>query len=800
MSRCPYGLCRFVAKLIPVILWALIAIGTAHAEQSLVERYWKPRASLPAGQAARLPAYCAGAYLKPSFPYPRSVDTSEYPLQAEARAAEYWLNGEVVLSGDVAISQGNRTLETERATLDRNTREVTLSGGVFVQEPQVALQGARATMNLDTQVAVLDDVQFLLFDADVRGAAQAVDRNEAGTLTISKNTFTRCEPGNNGWRITSSTLKVEEGALFAKARNAVLRLKGVPIFYTPYIRFPVSDERQSGFLFPTLKVASDDGLDVTLPYYLNLAPNYDATLMPRYIAERGAGLAAEFRHLSRWQQTTLSAALLPDDDLYDGVFERDDFEEMVAAGVLSGEFAPADRWLYAMDHLGSLGRFRTYVDYTAVSDRDYFRDLGADLEVSSQIHLERRGEIRYSARGLHARLWVQQFQRLDEITVDPYRRLPELQVSYDGSLPGGLEYSLAAEWAAFTRDNEDLSGFTAVVGERLHLEPRVRMPFTWPWGFLTLAGGYRFTEYDLKDVPLGIEAKPDRAIAMGSVGAGLFFERSLNWFGTALVQTLEPRAFYLYQEFADQQNLPRFDTSTLTFGYGQLFRDNRFSGLDRIGDANQVSVGVTTRFVDARSGRQYLRASVGEIIYFRDREVTLVGAPTDDDKHASSALAGQLWWSFRRGWYLTGTMIWDSADNEVDEAAAALQYRTNNRHIFNLGYRNRKVSRVDQTDVSVYWPISRHYGLIGRWNYDLKSNRTIEGMGGIEYNDCCLQVRLVVRQFIDSPSAANIENIDTDTGIFLQIVFKGLAGVGTALESVLQKSIRGYTTETMNGY
>jgi LPS-assembly protein len=258
--------------------------------------------------------------------------------------------------------------------------------------------------------------------------------------------------------------------------------------------------------------------------------------------------------------------------------------------------------------------------------------------------------------------------------------------------------------------------------------------------------------------------------------------------------------FYLYQEFSDQQNLPRFDTSTLTFGYDQLFRDNRFSGLDRIGDANQVSVGLTTRFVDARSGRQYLRASIGEIVYFRDREVTLAGNPTADDRHSSSALAAELGWSLSRGWSLSGTMIWDSADNQVDEAAANLQYRTNNRHIFNVGYRNRRLSRVDQTDVSVYWPVSRRFGVIGRWNYDVKSNRTIEGLGGIEYNDCCLQVRLVVRHFIDSPSAAKIGSTDADTGIFLQIVFKGLAGVGGALESVLETSVRGYRTETMNDF
>ncbi|MDH3641745.1 MAG: LPS assembly protein LptD, partial [Gammaproteobacteria bacterium] len=478
----------------------------------MAERYWKARTELPAGQARRLPDYCAGAYIKPRFPYARTVDDAEYPVEAEAREAEYWLDGEVLLRQEVALSQGNRTLETQRATLNRDSGDVTLTGGVRVLEPQVAMQGKQAQLNIDTKVATVAEVDFLLLDADMRGQAERLDRDEAGTLNIAKSTFTRCEPGNNGWRLSARRLKVEDDAIFARASNAVLRMKGVPVFYTPYIRFPVSDERQSGFLFPNLEVSGEDGLDIALPYYWNLAPNYDATLVPRYMAKRGAGLEAEFRHLSRHQETTLTGAILPKDDIYDGEFARDDYEDLLAAGVVSGEFDPANRWLYGMDHRGRFGKFRTYVDYTAVSDRDYFRDLGSDLGVSSMIDLERRGELRYSSGGLYARIWAQQFQRLDEITVDPYQRLPELDLRYGGSLIGPVEYTLAAKWTSFTRSNGELSGFNAVVGDRLHLEPRLRVPFTWPWGFLSLGGGYRYTEYDLNDVPTGIETKPDRCL------------------------------------------------------------------------------------------------------------------------------------------------------------------------------------------------------------------------------------------------------------------------------------------------
>ena len=297
------------------LLLAGLLTGAAAAEDAapvtgVAERYWTPRDELPERVAARLPSYCDGAYLQPAFPYPRSVDDEDYPLHAEARLGEYWTetDGKVTLSGAVVMRQGNRTLATERATLDRATNEVTLEGGVSILEPEIALGGAGARTNIDTNAAELEDADYLLLDADMRGVAEYLERDEQGTLRVKRGTFTRCEPGNNTWRISSGSLKVKEGAIFASARNATLRVKGVPIAYTPYIRFPVKDDRQSGFLFPNIEYSGEEGLDLTLPYYFNLAPNYDATVVPRYIANRGLNLETEFRHLNRWQGTTLSGA------------------------------------------------------------------------------------------------------------------------------------------------------------------------------------------------------------------------------------------------------------------------------------------------------------------------------------------------------------------------------------------------------------------------------------------------------------------------------------------------------------
>ena len=748
--------------------------------------------------------FCPGGYRQRDFPLDLSAANKDYPIvtMADQLSAELGVSAE--LSGNVTIEQGNLLILTNLAQLDYSSRIAEFPAGVRMDQPGMVLQGGQATVNLNSSEADLRDVQFLLTGPSLRGEAASMAQNSSGDLTLSKNRFTRCEPGSNGWSLVTKELVIEKGEVFGTAKHAVLRLKSVPIFYTPYLKFPVSDQRVSGFLFPNMGYSDEDGTDVSIPYYFNLAPNYDATLIPRYLSKRGTAAELELRHMASWQSTTLSGALLPNDDLYNGRIDREDFDDAGGEAVF-GPFDTADRWLGAMQHQGRIGPFRTLVDYTSVSDRDYFRDLGSDLGVSSRRELERKGEIRYNSGGLSMRLWAQRFQRLDEVLIDDYQRLPELDLGYARTLLGPLEISLGGKWSEFERDTDGLNGLAAVTGRRIHLEPRVKLPFSWPAGFLTFSGGLRHTEYELEqDNDAGGAALADhdpvRNIGIGSIDGGLFFERELNWFGQDMIQTLEPRVYYLWQEFEEQSDLPRFDASRLTFGYSQLFRENRFSGLDRISDANQVSTGVTTRFVSAASGREYFRFSVGEIFYFDDREVTLAGAPGPNEQQRTSAIAAEMSAALIGNWRVSGNIVWDPNDNQVDEGGAAIQYRRDNRHIFNVGYRNRFDEDIEQTDVSLYWPLTDHLAVLGRWNYDLVSGRTVEGFGGVEYNNCCLKIRLVARHFLDSPTARNFENVEADDGVFLQIVFKGLAGFGTKVESVLERGIRGYRAPQQQDY
>jgi LPS-assembly protein len=785
------------ATVFPVFIAAQESRVDSAQEAPLTADFFVPRDQLDGSELIGLPEYCAGAYRWPALPYPLGVDDRGMVTTAEARAAQYLKSGEITLNGDVIIRRGNRTLRAAEVSLDRNTMIGRADAGVTVEEEDFIARGESGEINLNTSASQMENAEFLfkeLNDKAIRGQADDVRQLENRNLQATRVKFTSCEPGNQTWQISARTMTIEHDEIFGHARDAVLRLGDVPVLYTPYISFPVSDERKSGWLFPTLAYSDVDGVDMTLPYYLNLAENYDATISPRWIKDRGFGVETEFRTLSDWQETMISGAFLPDDDLYDGTYTKDDWDDLFNQGLVAGEFEPEDRWLLAMDHRGRVGRVRTIVDYTAVSDRDYFRDLGTTLKVSSQRELERRGEALMDIGNLSLRLWAQRFDRTDDVDRDDYQRLPELALNYRSELPGPFEFSMKASASRFDRDNDDLVGLSRVVGDRYHFDPRLSIPFSRPWGFFNLTGGYRYTQYDLDDTEGLFDEEPDRTIGLGSVDTGLFFERDLNWFDTALVQTLEPRLYYLYQENEDQSELPRFDVSELTFSFNQLFRENRFAGLDRIGDANQLSTGLTSRFLKPATGEELFRASVGTIVYFEDRDVTIAGNPRQEDREDTSEIAGELAATVGK-WSLTGSMIYDPHNNDVDEGGGYLQYRTSNDRIFNLGYRYRAEDDVDQTDFSFIWPLSTRYSLIGRWNYDIESGRTIEGMGGIEYNNCCWQVRAVGRRFIDSPSAREIDETEAEIGAFVQVVFKGLAGVGTKMESLLEKSIRGYRPE-----
>ena len=323
----------------------------------------------------------------------------------------------------------------------------------------------------------------------------------------------------------------------------------------------------------------------------------------------------------------------------------------------------------------------------------------------------------------------------------------------------------------------------------------MQLPFLRSWGFLRLGAGYRHTSYALEGASDGADATPERAVAFADLDGSLFFDRDL---GESAVWTLEPRGYYLYQGYEAQDALPLFDTSFTTFSYPRLFRRDRFSGLDRIGDANQLSIGVTSRLLDRGTGRERIRASVGRIFFFEDPRVTLRGPADGDASRSASAFAGEL--AARMGAFtVRGGGVWDPERADAREFGVSLRYRSSNNRIFNLARRLRRDADIDQGEVSAIWPLSDRWSAIGKWNYDVENARGNEVIAGFGYASCCWQARLLYRRLIEPAPVGAPAEVERDEGVLVQFVLRGLAGVGGRVETLLSRGIPGYREESFSG-
>lgn len=803
---------------------------------------WVPREQLTSAQLAEIAPYCAGTYVEPSRP--GMFDTtpmSEAPTYVSAKASRYEQETETAtLAGDVVLRQGSIQVEADEARLHQTENRGELIGNVRLRDRGALVLGDRAELQLDSGEAQLDNVEYVLHEGKVRGAAEYAKREETAVIRLKDGSYTRCEPGENTWELRGNNVTLNPATGFGSATNVTLRVKDIPVFYTPYLYFPIDDRRQSGFLMPSIGTSGDNGLSLLTPYYFNLAPNFDATLYPHYMSKRGLLMEGEFRYLTRNSEGQVGGAWL--DDAEDERKLQSGYEDQ--------------RWMYSMQHrTGLQQRWLAELDYTDISDPYYFQDLDTQLGIGQGEFLDQRGALSYRGDTWTAQLAAHAYERATVTDVTPYERLP--QVTFNGFLPqqpGGLRFDYATEYVRFERSlrsgnffNQDgvpeqwyddrLTGLGRAEGQRVHLEPGMRLPMESSWGFLEPSLRLAYTQYDLDLDARGRSSlafgesygsSQDRSLPIASLDGGLYFDRDTQWFGNAYRQTLEPRAMYLYVPYEDQTDIPVFDSSEYAFSYASLWRTNRFSGRDRIGDANQLSLGVTSRWLEA-DGFERQRVSLGQILYFRDREVQLRGIDYRQRESAQSGVspyALEYMYRYNRDWHFTSDFAWDPDVGRTRSGSAMFHYQPadNPRKIVNFGYRYRNDAirfdqatgnwtydtdygtpgtaeyikdyyKIQQHDFSTIWPIGPQWSLIGRWQYDYAQNRTLEAFGGFEYDSCCWKLRLINRYWIDydETSLNPDRNDEPDNGIFLQVVFKGLGGVlGGSTETFLDQGIQGY--------
>ena len=680
----------------------------------------------------------------------------------------------VLMSGGVLVRRGDRLAGAESASYDPDTLALSLEGGVRYEDPETQITSDSAEFSYSSGHVRFEGADFRLMDGGARGVASALEINQEGRLELDDVNYTTCPPESNDWLLEASDIDLDTEKGVGTAKSVKLRFHGIPILYAPFMSFPIGAARKSGILTPEFGSSGRSGRALSVPYYWNIAPNYDATLTPRLLSDRGLQVLSEFRYMTERNDGTLNFDYLPDDN-----------KGYVDQGVVKED---VDRHLLDVQHKTEFANgLRGLVDYREASDREYFEDLGNSLSISSITHLNRSIQFDY-----YNRRWsiLGRFQDYQTITVDPmltpseqalqepYRRLPQILVN--GSWPDralGLRYGFDGELVYFDRD-------VGVTGWRLDAAPQIDLPIERPGWFITPRVILEHTRYELENVEPGQAKDPTRTLPIASLDTGMILERTTGS-SRGRIQTLEPRILYVHIPHREQSDLPVFDTIVPDLNLVQLYRTNRFLGVDRIADTDQLSIGITSRILDVSTGREVVTATIGQALYLSAQGVTLpeqsmsASASSDYIAEVRFLLYDNL--NFDLGYQ------WGTGDSGTTQSEARIQYRPQSNKILNLAYRFRRDS-LEQGDVSLSWPVSKSWNVVGRYNYSFRDKETLEQFVGIEYESCCWGLRLVTRRQITRDGTQ-------DTSIGLQLVLKGMTSLGTKADRLLEHGILGYSRD-----
>ncbi len=782
-------------------------------------------------------------------PVASDIAADDHRIHIDSDDAVLDATGHAVLNGRVKVRQDARTVTSDSVNYDEKTGRIAVKGGVDFEDPKLRVRSDTGRYDING-AANFDQANFQLMDRNGRGFAKDIDILPDGKLALTSVRYTSCPVGNEDWMLQASSIHLDTKLQEGVARNVTMRFKDVPIFYTPYISFPVGDERKSGVLFPSFGHSGNNGFELEVPYYFNLAPNYDLTLTPGFLSARGVQLGGQYRYLTLSSHGQIDSTFLPNDSREHG--NRSYLR-----------FADITDFKRGM-------RFDT--DIAGVSDSKYFEDFAVGSDQTSVTFLERRADILYYDDAWRVRGELQNFQTIDTTvqttctaaqlsqtptltpaTCDqrPYSRVPRIQANALWPVPGTpVELALDSEIVNFLRE-------IGPTGVRFNVAPEIRWSSRGPGYFFEPAIGYDVTQYDLKNAAAdgpNASSTPTRTLPYARVDTGLVFERDAGSQGQR-TQTLEPRMVYSYVPYRNQDGLPIFDSGLPDLNLTELFRTNRYVGEDRIGDANQLALALTTRLFDHVSGAQYLSATIGQIRYFSTQKVGLpeVAALTSSGQTLVTipgvnplAMPGQALVNSRGqilmaipGQYVSGLpsqpfaqtfatlgsgqagvfpasdivadvavtaykhfslnfdYLWNPYTSQTDKSEVSLQYRPDPTRVVNIGYRFQQNVLTQgvilkQWDGSIAWPIAQHWNTVGRWVYSLEDRKTVEQVAGFEYKSCCYRIQVVQRRYITNRAGG------LDTSIALQLELTGLSSVGKRADSFLEQSIRGYSTRDPN--
>lgn len=753
-------------------------------------------------------------------------------IKIMADSASFYHDKRSILKGRVEIQQGERIVNAQTAYVYRDAKNNKINRIEFLEdvrflEPGRLMIARKAIINPEDKSGEVQDVLYR-FNVDRKkavlpswGRASLIQRFPNKDYLLKRVTYTTCSPQDKGWMIEADSIALSDAKHKAVARNAKLRIRQIPVFYSPYLSFSTNKERKSGFLTPIVGYSNVGGLSLGIPYYLNLAPNYDVTLIPNYYSERGVMLGAESRFLTPHSAGVAWGNFLPQDRAYNHFLKN-----------LETQFpwvseSSTNRWYMGIRDTTQLAsNIQLNINAQQVSDDYYLQDFSSNLALLTQRQLLRQGDLTFQSDHWLLSGMAQSYQTLHPLNETPvsdvYERLPQLRAAgFYSELPWNANLNILGQYDQFfwSTGRWNLLSVTQPQGPRLHFNPILTLPQVKPWGYFTPSIQVVENYYQIQNKWGMPNAEMNRLIPRASADAGLFFERDLHLFRSTYTQTLEPRLYYLNVPYANQATIPIYDSGNMIFNADQLFRTNRFSGFDRIGDANQLAYAVTSRWLFADTGAERASFTVGQIKYFADRKVQLCQSPTGycvenpnsfgaiSPTSGTSPIASRGVYHFNPVWGITGDYVWDPATRYTNNAALNFHYQPRVNQILNFGYtylvngdmtqvrqQGTQNNALHQATVATAWPLRDKWNFVGAYNHNISKNYSMMSLVGLEYDTCCWAMRALAGRTFQSLNA----NFDPqyNNNIYFQILLKGLGSAANSDPSyILTTYLPGYNDQ-----
>lgn len=690
--------------------------------------------------------------------------------------------------GNVTLIDKNQTILADQLSFDRLLMQFNAQGNIHYQNQSIDIHAGELRASKNDKSSVMLDTSYQLYGNPGHGSAGELQINSKDGLSLLDSTFTTCIGDKPDWQIKASEIKISADGSVGQAYHARVRLFDVPILYLPYFTFPVSKQRKSGFLYPTIGSSSNSGLEIETPYYWNIAPALDATITPHYMSKRGIQLRTEFRYLSDLQSGNINIEYLNKDN---AITSNDD-----------------SRYLARLQHIGTFSdNFRAYIDYTTISDDNYLVDIGSKEYSSNDAYLYKIGELSYFGENWRTTMKLQDFEVLGN-NQSSYKTLPHIEVLVQQPFSFFTEQTLPGQFEFYS----ELTSFTAATNQqvsanRYHVEAGLNFPISTPAWFLNSEFKLMHTYFQQNNIQTGstLAKNVNRTLPKVRFHGGINFDRTLSLFGINYTQTVEPQIQYLYIPEKDQTNIGLYDTTNLQDDYNGLFRDRRYSGLDRIAGANQYTWGITSRVLD-QSNLEVFRLSVGRIHYLSDNNTfdeLIDDTDSNDDSLTSqqSSVAANLFYRLNHKWQISSDIQYNTIESFTNKSQVSLNYQIDKYNSIQLNHRytrNVSGSSLEQASVLAGFAINEDWAFVGRLTQDLKQDRSLESYAGLQYESCCWAIRIAYHRHINSNlSDDGLDNENRDkfnSGFVLQFIVKGLNGKQGAIgtQKMFESSIFGY--------